>query len=113
MDALEAHPEMIGGTERVDTDVIAVTGGQVLCKVGAEGMWCAGVRGAGLAVAVQCRDGASRASYAAGLAILRHLGALDETAWAELERHTSPVIRNHRRLDVGRVRVRLPVGFLP
>lgn len=109
--ALARHPEMIGGTKRVDTDVIAATGGRVICKVGAEGMWCAGVRGEGLGVAVQCADGASRAAYAAGMALLRHLRVLDDAEWDALSSHHDPVRRNHRGLDVGRVRVRIPDGF--
>jgi L-asparaginase II len=112
LDALRERPEMIGGTERIDTDVIAVTGGRVVSKVGAEGMWCAGVRGERLGLAVQCADGASRASYATGLAVLRGLGVFDDSEWAGLSRHHDPVRRNHRGLDVGRLRV-IPGGGVP
>lgn len=111
MDALAAHPEMIGGTERLDTDVIAATSGRVVCKVGAEGMWCAGVRDGEFGIAVQCRDGASRASYAAGMAVLRRLGVFDDSSWQALASHHDPIRRNHRQLDVGRIDVHFPDGF--
>jgi L-asparaginase II len=83
----------------------------VICKVGAEGMWCAGVRGQRLGVAVLCADGASRAAYAAGLALLRRLDVFGDDEWEALARHHDPVRRNHRGLDVGRTRVLIPDGF--
>lgn len=109
--ALAAHPGMIGGTGRLDTDVIRVTAGRVLSKVGAEGVWCAGVRGRNLGIAVKCRDGNSRAAYPAGLAVLRTLGVLGDREWAALAPHHDPVLRNHRRIDVGRIDVALPEGL--
>ena len=99
--ALRTRPEMIGGTARVDSDVIRVTDGRVISKVGAEGLWCAGVCGANLGIAAKCEDGSSAAPYWVGLTSLRSLGVFSDTEWQRLAPHHDLVRRNHRKLDVG------------
>ncbi len=106
--AVRAAPEMLGGTGRSDTDVIRATGGRVLCKVGAEGVWCLGVAERGLGVTVKCLDGSAQAARHVGLELLRACGVLDDAAWEALLPHRDTVVRNHRGLDTGRVRVELP-----
>lgn len=108
--ALTARPEMIAGTKRVDTDLIRLTGGRVLSKMGAEGVWCIGVAGAGIGIAMKAEDGAGRAPYAVGLALLRELGVLTDTVWDALTPYHDPLLRNHRRLVVGRTEVVPPTG---
>ena len=108
--ALAAHPEMIGGTKRIDSDLIRLTGGDVIAKMGAEGVWVLGVRSSGTGVALKAEDGASRAAYPVGLAILRTLGALTDSTWDGLAAYHDASIRNHRRLVVGRVEVVPPTG---
>jgi L-asparaginase II len=99
--ALRAHPEMIGGTKRCDTDVIRITDGRVISKVGAEGLWCAGVEGASLGVAVKSEDGTAASPYWVGLTVLRTLGVFSDAEWEKLAPHRDLVRRNHRKMDVG------------
>lgn len=108
--ALAQHPEMIGGTKRVDTDLIRLTGGRVLAKMGAEGVWCLGVAGEETGIALKAEDGGGRAVYPVGLALLRSFGALSDAHWEALTPYHDPVLRNHRRLPVGRVEVLFPWG---
>ena len=107
-DAMTSAPEMVGGTERSDTDLMRATGGRVLSKIGAEGLWSIGVRGAGIGLAVKSEDGSSVAATRAGLEVLRVMGVLADDAWEALARHHDPVRRNLRKLDVGRVRIEIP-----
>ena len=107
-DAVRAAPHMLGGTERSDTDLIRATGGAVICKVGAEGVWCLGVAATGTGLTVKCMDGSSDAARRAGLAILRAAGVLDDATWDRLALHHDDVLRNHRNVEVGRVRVEIP-----
>lgn len=99
--ALREKPEMIGGTKRLDTDLIRATGGRVISKVGAEGLWCAGVAGANLGLAVKCEDGTAAAPYWTGVAALRSLGVLSDAEWEALAPHRDLVRRNHRKIEVG------------
>jgi L-asparaginase II len=109
--AMGSHPEMVGGTvERFDTEVMRATGGRVVSKVGAEGVYTAGVlpcegwpRGLGLAFKVE--DGEDRrARPTVAIEALRQLGVLDENAQKSLAPYASFPIRNHRGDLVGEIR---------
>ena len=84
-----ASPHMVGGTNRLDTDVMAATG-NVVAKEGAEGLVCAALLTIGLGVALKVTDGNGRRLAPAFLAVLRTLGALDGTADGRLDRHARP-----------------------
>ena len=96
--AMRAHPQMVGGTERDVTDLLAAVPGLV-CKDGAEGVYAAGLPD-GSAVAVKVADGATRAApllLVAGLRALGHRGeVLDRLS-------TVPVLGGGR--SVGELRV--------
>lgn len=80
-DAMRAHPEMVAGTGRDDTVVMAAHP-DVLMKGGAEGVHVAALPD-GSAVAVKISDGATRARMPVLVAGLRALG-LDSAALDEL-----------------------------
>jgi L-asparaginase II len=108
-----SYPEMIGGrAERLDTVLMRATSGGLVSKVGAEGVYTAGVlpsarwpRGLGLAFKIE--DGEDRrARPTVVIEALRQLGILDEAALHELAPYSSFTIRNHRGDEVGEVRAR-------
>ena len=109
--AMRAHPEMVGGTGRIDSDLIRATGGRVICKVGAEGLWCIGVEGRDLGIAVKSEDGSPRPAHLVGLSVLRALGAITESEWPRLSVHSDTERRNHRRLLVGSFEITPPTGI--
>jgi L-asparaginase len=68
VEAMTAHPELVGGPQAVDTLVMRALPGAV-AKRGAEGVLCVGLAdGAGVALKVE--DGAYRAAYAAAGTVL-------------------------------------------
>jgi L-asparaginase II len=83
-DAMRAHPELVGGTDRAASGLMAGVSG-LLAKDGAEGVFAAARTGIG-AVAVKIDDGSARAAECAVIAGLRRLGisgnVLDERAEA-------------------------------
>lgn len=103
MQAMQAAPEMIGGTDRVDTDLIRAFQGRVLSKTGAEGVYMLYLPERRLGVALKAEDGASRASAAAIWSVLDRLGELDDAARAALRRHCRPEIRNWDGLVTGQI----------
>ncbi|HKY60047.1 MAG TPA: asparaginase [Gemmatimonadota bacterium] len=107
LDAMAAHPEHVAGTGRVDTDLMALVGGRVVVKTGAEGVFCAALRDSGLGLALKVADGAKRAQDVALIELLVETGALDEATAAALAGHRRPEIRNHAGRVVGRVDARL------
>ncbi|WP_067820205.1 asparaginase [Actinomadura kijaniata] len=96
-DAMRAHPEYVGGTGHVNTELMRALPGS-LAKGGAEGVLVAATA-AGHAVAVKVIDGSPRATTAIALRALAALGA-DTSPAAALA--TVPVLGGGR--PVGEIR---------
>lgn len=105
--AMTEHPEYVAGTERMCTDLMRVAEGRIFVKVGAEGVYCAGVPGAELGIALKIEDGATRAAEPALLGVLGMLGLLLDDEMAQLARYAEPDVRNTRGEIVGSIRVNL------
>jgi L-asparaginase II len=86
-----ASPFMVGGTRRLDTDVMTATG-DVLVKEGAEGLVCALLTTRSLGIAMKCADGNGRRLAPAFVRVLRDLDAIPERALDGLRRHASPPV---------------------
>jgi L-asparaginase II len=102
--AMAAAPEMVAGPGRFTTRLMQATGGRIVGKEGAEGFYCAAVRGpALLGVALKIADGGERCRAGAVLEVLRQLGCLASEEAAALAEFHRPAIHNHRGLRVGEV----------
>jgi L-asparaginase II len=108
--AMARHPELVAGTGRLCTQLMQVTGGRIIAKVGAEGVYCAAVMHPGLGIALKVRDGAKRAAEPALLEVLRVLGLLSTRESKELERYARPAVRNTRGEAVGELVARISSG---
>jgi L-asparaginase II len=75
--AMRAHPFLVAGTRRIDTELMSRAAG-VLSKGGAEALHCAAVLDAGLGVAVKIADGGDRAAGPALVRTLTLLGAFTD-----------------------------------
>lgn len=109
--AMTAHPEMVGGTsERLDTEIMRVGRNLIVSKVGAEGVYTAGVgacerwpRGLGLALKIE--DGEDRrARPTVVIEALRQLDVLDRDATRALAPYASFPVKNNRGETVGEIR---------
>lgn len=101
--AMVDHPGMVAGLGRLDTAVMQATGGAVFAKVGAEGVYAAGIPAAGLGLALKIEDGGWRAADAALVHILDQLGHTDPSRDDEVATFRSPILRNTRGEVVGGV----------
>ena len=72
--AMTYHPHLVAGEGAFDTELMRLSGGQVVSKSGAEGIQCVAFIGEGLGLAVKVMDGAKRAKYAVTIALLQQLG---------------------------------------
>jgi L-asparaginase II len=100
--AMSARPFLVGGSDRFDTVIIEETRGNVIAKIGAEGVHCAAVIDQGIGIAVKVEDGAPRAQYPALLDVLRRFGVCDPLP-LRLVDFARPKIRNTRNENVGEV----------
>jgi len=80
-----ARPEMVGGWGRLDTEIMSATGGRMLAKSGAEGVFCVAILDKGWGLALKVEDGGARATGPAVLESLRQLGALAPPEMKKLE----------------------------
>jgi L-asparaginase II len=103
VESMAAHPELIAGKGRLCTRIGSASGGDVVAKVGAEGVYCAFVRSEGLGIAVKAEDGARRGAEAALVRILDLLGLLTAAARTELADDLRRPIRDTRGDVVGHV----------
>lgn len=112
-DAMRAHPDMVAGPERFDTDLMQASG-RVLAKAGAEGFQGLGLPAGAIrpgspaiGIAMKIADGDSRgwARPAVSLEILRQLGALSADELNQLQSYgPERVLMNWRGLAVGQAK---------
>ncbi len=74
VDAMVNNPGLIAGSHRLCTAVMEAYPGKIIAKVGAGGVYLAGLIDKGLGVALKVEDGDARAAEVALLAVLRDLG---------------------------------------
>jgi L-asparaginase II len=108
--AMNGHPELVGGTrERFDTEVMRAGRGLVVSKIGAEGVYTAGVLPCvrwpkGLGLAFKIEDGEDRRSRSTiAIESLRQLGVLHEDAQKLLSPYADFPVLNHRGEIVGQI----------
>ncbi len=99
VDAVRAHPFLLAGTGRLDTELLEATGGGLIAKIGAEGVYSAALPDLGLGVAVKVEDGDMRCLAPALLAVIDQLAPGLVPAG---EAHRAPPIRNSIGAIVGR-----------
>lgn len=102
--AMTTHPFLVGGTERFDTVLMEATGGNVVAKVGAEGVHSLCIRDRALGLAIKVADGAPRAQYPAVLRLLQLLHALPDPLPAALQAILVTPVRDTRGAVVGEIR---------
>lgn len=94
--AMVRHPEMVAGRGRLCTELMRLTEGRLVAKLGAEGVYAVAVPGAELGVAWKVEDGALRAVDPAVVATLEQLELLTESELGALQAHAVPEIRTTR-----------------
>ncbi|HSO76614.1 MAG TPA: asparaginase [Blastocatellia bacterium] len=107
--AMIAHPEMVGGTKRFDSDLLRAARGKLVCKIGAESVYGIGVLPSerhprGLGVAVKIEDGSYRGLGPAVIETLAQLDVLSKSEQAELAAYHHPSLDNRSGVIVGEVR---------
>ena len=73
VEACWEEPELVAGTGRTDSVVMARLPGRVFMKTGAEGVYCGAFPELGLGFALKVDDGAARAAAGAAMALIERL----------------------------------------
>ncbi|HEU0016668.1 MAG TPA: asparaginase [Longimicrobium sp.] len=104
VEAMTAHPEMVAGRGRICTELARISEGRLVPKLGAEGVYCVGVPGAELGIALKVEDGAARAVSPAVAGVLRELDLISEDDFGALHGHVFAEVVNTRGETTGQVR---------
>src|ERR1044071_2888734 len=107
---MTANPELIGGTsDRLDTEIMRAAPGRLVSKVGAEGVYTAGINPCeewpnGLGVALKIEDGDDkRARPTVVVESLRQLGVLRDESLEAVAKYAFFPVRNRRGDLVGEI----------
>lgn len=106
-DAMLTQPQMVAGTGRFCTALMTTGGGQIVAKMGAEGVYGVGLlhlSGQSRAFAMKILDGANRAAEPAVMRTLQELGVLDQAQQAALSHFAQPQLLNVAQRVVGEIR---------
>ncbi|SDD98972.1 asparaginase [Paenibacillus sp. UNCCL117] len=101
--AIGRSPFYLAGTDRFDTRLAEVTGGRIIGKMGAEGVFAAAIPAEGAGIALKLEDGAERALYPAAAEALLQLGFLTEEEAEKLRPYHRPDVVNRRGEIVGKL----------
>jgi len=108
---MSAYPELIGGTsDRLDTELMRAAPGRLISKVGAEGVYTAGILPCeewpkGLGIALKIEDGDDkRARPTVVIETLRQLGVLRDESLEAVARYAFFPVHNRPGDVVGEVR---------
>ncbi|WP_019152475.1 asparaginase [Robertmurraya massiliosenegalensis] len=101
--AMMEHPEMVGGTDRFDTDLMRVFNKRLVAKAGAEGVQCIGDVETGLGIAIKVEDGNGRATSVAAMEVLKQLGIGDKHLYEKLAQYIEAPVLNARKDKIGRI----------
>lgn len=104
-EAIARAPQMVAGTGRVDTRLMAHFGARVCCKGGAEGVHCIALPELGLGVAVKMDDGNNaRAADVVTAALIERLLPCSDVDRAATRAISDQTLRNWNGIEVGRLR---------
>ena len=104
MEAAMAEPWLVAGTGRACTLVMEAEPGAIYAKTGAEGVYVAAFPKAGVALALKCDDGATRASEALMAALAVRHGGLGEEAVRTIAALADRPVCDRNGNEVGRTR---------
>lgn len=112
--AMMTQPFLVAGTGRLCTDLMAGWPGNIIAKVGADGIYCAALRWLGVGIALKVQDGDGPSSGVALLEVIRQVlehGAAAHSAYslAPLAGYARPALVNTRGVVTGELR---PAGAL-
>jgi len=106
--AMINEPYMIAGKGRLCTELMEKTHGKLVAKGGAEGVYCVGVMGRDMGIAIKIEDGNSRAIDPIIMKILKGFQILNQEEQKALAERAHPVIKNHRGEVIGSLETCFP-----
>lgn len=105
MEACMAEPFFVAGAGRACTRLMETAPGRIFAKTGAEGVFCATIPDKGLAIALKCEDGTTRAAESMVAATLARFFTEEPDIHAALMAQANRSMKNWNGIHVGDIRV--------
>ncbi len=105
IEACMAEPFYVAGTGRTCTKLMEISPGKIFAKTGAEGVFVGILPEKGLAIAVKCEDGTTRAAEAMIASLLARYFGSDSAERAALDAMANRSLKNWNGIHVGDIRV--------
>lgn len=102
--AMTRHPEMISGTGGFCTNLIGKTNKRLIGKIGAEGVYCIGLKDQDIGIAVKVENGNMAVLPPIAISILEQLDLLDSTELHDLNQYQIMENTNDLGTVVGEIR---------
>ena len=102
-DAMNQYPEMVAGDFEFCTELMRVTNGKLIAKVGSEAVYCIGIKNNNLGICVKISDGNERAVYPIVIQLLRELRIIDENEFSRLKHWHKPILKNNLGDKIGEI----------
>lgn len=103
--AMTKYPEMVGGTDRICTDLMKICGDRLFAKSGAAAYYAVGLKDKGIGITVKIEDGNSDIVPAVVLEVLKQLDVITEDELNKLERYYILKSINHKKEVVGETKI--------
>lgn len=101
--AMNLHPEMVSGMGGFCTALMRATGGRLIGKIGAQGVYCIGSRSPRLGIALKIEDGLLAMAPVAAMQALMELDLLSATEYQALRAfHIQPIL-NDDNIETGTI----------
>jgi len=99
--AMTTHPFNVAGTDRLDTILMEETDGKILAKLGAESVYCMGVKNEGVGIALKIEDGNYRPLDALVPSLLLKHKFINHKEYDKINKRLTLEIKNNRKEKVG------------
>lgn len=105
MEACMMEPFYVAGTNRACTRLMEAAPGRIFAKTGAEGVFCAAIPHKGLAIALKCDDGTTRAAESMVAATLARFFTDDPEVHHGLMGMANHAMQNWNKVHIGDIGV--------
>lgn len=101
--AMTSYPEMVGGTERLCSDLMRVCGKKLFAKTGSSAYYAIGLKDKGIGLTFKMEDGNSKIISAVILETLKQLDIITNEELKELDKYYNIQYKNHKGEIVGHI----------
>ncbi len=112
IDSMTTYPEMVSGTGGFCSELMKATKGRIFGKLGADGVYCLGIRDKGIGLALKVEDGSAKALSCVVIEALKQLHELSDIELKALESFYIKENINTQGRKVGEMKTDFKLAFL-